>query len=88
MPELLASTEPEPAAPSVQETKPATQSDQECEPVPTSVPVGVLVELDEFGIPQCGAIDFLMTSCAQALPPLLVLSVIQVFFIADGTGHS
>lgn len=30
-----------------QKTKPAIQSDQVCEPVYTSVPVGVLVELDD-----------------------------------------
>lgn len=77
--------EPEPAASFIPETKPATQSDQVCEPVHTFVPVGVLVELGDkvsghphppaskFNLSQSGLIYFLMTSCSQALPHLLVL---------------
>lgn len=84
-PELMPTTYPvtEHAISSIQETNPDLQSDQVCEPVYTSVPVGVLEELDvedsgqphpqasEVSLPQSGVIDFLMTSSAQALPLLV-----------------
>lgn len=82
----MPATEPEPSASSFPETKPAFLSDQVYELGFTSVPVGVLVELDdevrryhhppasELSISKSGWIDFLMTSCAQDFPPPLVPS--------------
>lgn len=87
-PEPMPTTKPPPEATSFQELDLATQSDQVFEPVHTSIPVGVLVELNEevsghphppeseFSLPQSGVIDYLMTSCAQVLPPQLDLSSI------------
>lgn len=83
----MPATEPEPSASSFPETKPAFLSDLVCELVFTSVPVGVLVELDDevrryrhppasgLNISKSGWINFLMTSCAmQDFPPPLVPS--------------
>lgn len=44
--EPMTTTEPEPSASSILVTEPAIQSDQVCEPVSTSIPVGLLVVLD------------------------------------------
>jgi len=83
-PELMPipSTKPVPAALSVLEPK---QSDQVCETVLTSVPVEILVELDEevncyhhhppalesSSVSQSEIIDVLVSFCSQCLPPPL-----------------
>jgi hypothetical protein len=78
----MPSTKPVPAALSVLESK---QSDQVCEPVLSSVPVEILVELDEevncyhhhppaleSCVSQSEIIDVLVSFCSQCLPPPLV----------------